>query len=144
MTDTDTQHKQNKDLILVRTVEWYSLLLLAFLTGSSWYWLDWPFARSVLIGGVLSIGNFFWMKQTATRLLQKVATQADGHHDVKQLKSKALSSGFAVKFYVRLFILAFVLILLNTQFSLHVIGIAVGLSTVMLSVMIVVLLHGGE
>lgn len=139
---TDTQNKQKNDLILLRTIEWYSLLLLAFLAGSGWYWLDWPFARSVLIGGVLSIGNFFWMKRTAIRLLQKVARQADGHHDVKQLKSKSLSSGFAVKFYVRLFILALLLVLLNAQFSLHVIGLAVGLSTVMVSVMIVVLLHG--
>lgn len=134
---------QNKELVLLRTVEWYSLLFLAFLTGSSWYWLDWPFARSVLIGGVLSIGNFFWMKRTAIQLLQKVARQADGH-DVQQLKSKSLSSGFAVKFYVRLFILALLLILLNMQFSLNVIGLVVGLSTVMLSVMIVVLFHGGK
>lgn len=141
MTDTRNNRKDQKnELILLQTVEWCNLILLVFLTGASWYWIDWPFARSVLIGGVLSIGNFFWMKRTAMRFLQKVASQQDVN-DVKQLKSKSFSSGFAVKFYARLFILALLLVLLNAQFSLNVIGLVVGLSTVMLSVMIVVLFH---
>ncbi|MCI5219833.1 MAG: hypothetical protein D3914_11780 [Candidatus Electrothrix sp. LOE2] len=134
---------RNKDgrrdeLFLLQTVERFNLILLALLTAGSWYCIDWPFARSVLAGGVLAGGSFFWMKRTAIRFTRHAATLKDGAH----VNGKSFSAGFAVKFYARLFVLAFLLLLLSTQFSINAIGLVIGLSTVILSVIIVVLFRG--
>ncbi|MGB5687001.1 MAG: ATP synthase subunit I [Candidatus Electrothrix sp.] len=126
------------ELFLLHMVERFNLILLALLAVGSWYFIDWPFAQSVLVGGALSSGSFFWLKRTVLRFTRHAATLGD----VEQLNGKSLSSGFAVKFYTRLFVLAFLLLLLNTQFSMNVIGLVTGLSTVMLSVIIVVLFRG--
>ena len=139
MTDVMKSRSGKKDeLLLLQMVERFNLILLALFTVGSWYLIDWPFAQSVLVGGALSSGSFFWMKRTAIRFTRHAATLGD----VQQINSKSLSSGFAVKFYTRLFVLAFLLLLLSTQYSMNVIGLVTGLSTVMLSVIIVVLFRG--
>ncbi|MCI5165447.1 MAG: ATP synthase subunit I [Candidatus Electrothrix sp. GM3_4] len=139
MTDTmKSRSGKNDELLLLHMVERFNLILLALLTAGSWCLVDWPFAQSVLVGGVLSSGSFFWMKRTAMRFAHHAATQGDG----AQVNSKSFSTGFAVKFYTRLFVLAFLLLLLNTQFSMNAIGLIIGLSTVILSVITVVLFRG--
>lgn len=133
---------QGDELHLLRAVERFYLILLALLTGGSWVICDWPFARSVFIGGALAGGSFFWLKRTAMRFAHRaavsgVASGADG-----QINDKSFSTGFAVKSAARLFVLAFLLLLFSTLFSMNVIGLVIGLSTVMLSVIIVVLVRG--
>lgn len=136
-----TMSKPSKDdeLLLLHQVERFNLILLTLLTAGGWYLVDWPFARSVLVGGVLSIGSFFWMKRTAIRLIGHVAKQ--GEKEARK-KGKSFSSGLVLKFYARLFVIAFLLLLLNTQFRLNATGLVFGLSTVMLSVILVVLCWG--
>ncbi|CAK8724622.1 ATP synthase I chain [Candidatus Electrothrix laxa] len=129
---------KSDELLLLQMVERFNLILLALLTAGSWYFVDWLFAQSVFVGGALSSGSFFWMKRTAMRFVHHAATQRDGAH----VNGKSFSTGFVVKFYARLFVLAFLLLLLSTQFSMSVIGLVIGLSTVMLSVIIVVLFRG--
>lgn len=73
------------------------------------------------------------MKKTAMRFAHHAATQGDS----AQINGRSFSTGFAVKFYARLFVLAFLLLLLSTQFSINAIGLVIGLSTVILSVIIV-------
>ncbi|MCI5157624.1 MAG: hypothetical protein D3906_04150 [Candidatus Electrothrix sp. AUS1_2] len=132
---------QDDELHLLRAVERFYLILLALLTGGSWVICDWPFARSVFIGGALAGGSFFWLKRTAMRFAHHAAvggaSGADG-----QINDKSFSTGFAVKSAARLFVLAFLLLLFSTLFSMNVIGLVIGLSTVMLSVIIVVLVRG--
>jgi len=139
MTDVMKSRSGKEDeLLLLHMVERFNLILLALLTVGSWYLVDWLFAQSVLVGGALSSGSFFWMKRTAMRFAHHAATQGDGG----QVNGRSFSTGFAVKFYARLFVLAFLLLLLNTQFSMNAIGLVIGLSTVILSVIIVVLFRG--
>ena len=129
---------KNDELLLLHMVERFNLILLALLIAGSWYFIDWPFARSVLVGGALSGGSFFWMKRTAMRFAHHAATQGDA----AQINGKSFSTGFAVKFYIRFFVLTFLLLLLSTQFSINAIGLIIGLSTVMLSIIIVALFRG--
>ena len=139
MTDVMKSRSGKEDeLLLLQMVERFNLILLVLLTVGSWYLIDWPFAQSVLVGGTLSSGSFFWMKRTAMRFAHHAATQGDGAH----VNGRSFSTGFAVKFYARLFVLAFLLLLLSTQFSMNAIGLVIGLSTVILSVIIVVLFRG--
>ena len=126
------------ELFLLHRIERFNLFVLALLIAGSWYLVDWFFARSVLVGGVLSSGSFFWLKRTALRFIRHAARSgADG-----QGNAKLPSSRFAVKFAVRFLVLAFLLLLVSTQFSINAIGLVIGLSTVMLSVIIVVLFQG--
>ncbi|MCI5132225.1 MAG: hypothetical protein D3904_12060, partial [Candidatus Electrothrix sp. EH2] len=87
----------------------------------------------------LAGGSFFWLKRSALRLVHHAAAaEAAG----KQINGKSISTGFAIKFAVRLFVLAFLLLLVNIRCSINVIGLTLGLSTVMVSVIIVVLFQG--
>ncbi|MCI5151009.1 MAG: hypothetical protein D3916_16770 [Candidatus Electrothrix sp. MAN1_4] len=141
MTDANKSKTGNEDeLRLLRAVGRCNLILLILLTTGSWYLIDSLFAQSVLIGSALASGSFFWLKRTAVRFIQHAASLSD-----EQKNSKALSaglSGFTVKFYARLGILALVLLLLNTQFSINAVGLSIGLSTIMVSIIIVVLFQG--
>ena len=140
MTDSLRSGTGKSDaLVLLQMVEQFNLMLLVLLTAGSWYLIDGLFAQSVLIGGALSGGSFFWLKRTGTKFAQHAARTSEAG---EQVNVKLLSTGFIVKFYARLVILAFVLLLISTQFSMNVIGLVIGLSTVMVSVIIVVLMRG--
>ncbi len=119
-------------------IERFNLITTSLLTTGSWYVVDWPFAQSVLVGGALASGSFFLTKRTAMRLVHYATTAKDD----EQRSSKSLLAGFAVKFYARLVILAVILLLLNTRFSINAIGLIIGLSTIMVSIIIVVLFQG--
>ena len=139
MTPKKSKDNQKDEFLLLRAVERSNLILLALFTGGGWLLYGWTFAQSVLIGGALSIGSFFWMKRTAIRLIRHVAKQGEKE---PRKKGKSFSTSLVLKFYVRLFVVAFLLLLLNTQFSINIIGLVIGLSTVMLSVILIVLLQG--
>ena len=130
------------ELLLLHRIEQCYLLLLTLLTAGGWYMIDQPFAQSVLIGGVLAGCSFFRLKRTAMRFAHHAAASgveagADG-----EISGKSFAAGFAVKFTVRLFILAFLLLLVSRVFSINAIGLVIGLSTVMVSVILVVLFQG--
>lgn len=137
-----SRNGREDEFLLLRSVERCNLILLVLFTGGSWFLYGWPFARSVVIGGALAGGSFFWLKRTAIRFAHHAAVSGSASGGDGQIRSKSFSSGFAVKFATRLFVLAFLLLLFNTQFSMNAIGLIIGLSTVMLSVIIVVLLRG--
>ena len=59
------------DVSMVRQVILFSLLLLGVLVVGSWYFYDWLFARSILIGGLLVNGSFWLLKKDAQRLDRK-------------------------------------------------------------------------
>lgn len=127
---------ERDELFLLHRVERFNLLLLALLTAGSYSIVDRPFAQSVLLGGALVSGSFFWLKRSALRFVHHVEAAGE------QINGKSLSTGFAIKFAIRLFVLAFLLLFLNIRFSINVIGLTLGLSTVMISVIIVVLFQG--
>ena len=139
MSDVITSRDGKKDeLLLLHMIGRVNFITLFLLTAGTWYIVDWPFAQSVLVGGALASSSFFWMKRTAMRFVHYAATA----NDDEQRSGKSFSAGFAVKFYARLVIFALVLLLLNTQFSINAIGLIIGLSTIILSIIFVVLFQG--
>jgi hypothetical protein len=63
MTDSirsETGKSDGDELVLLQMVERFNLMLLVLLTAGSWYLIDGLFAQSVLIGGALSGGSFFF------------------------------------------------------------------------------------
>jgi len=140
MTDRiDSTGKQvEAGVALLRMVQQFNLLMVAVFTAGSWYIIDWTLAQSVLIGGVLASGSFFLLKRDIEQLIGRVASAGEQAKGVKKMEKVR----FFLKFYARLTVLGLLLYVLITNVSINMIGLVIGLSTVMLSVIIVVLARG--
>ena len=140
MTDRiDTEKKQAEPgVVMLRMVQQFNLLMVVVFTLGSWYIIDWTLARSVLIGGVLASGSFFLLKRDIEQLIDRVASAGSQTKGVKKMEKIR----FFLKFYARLLVLGLLLYALTTKVSINMIGLVIGLSTVMLSVIIVVLARG--
>jgi len=136
MNNTNTQAEAG--VLLLRMVQRFNLLMVAVFTLGCWYIVDWTLARSVLIGGMLAGGSFFLLKRDIEQLINRVAEAGEQVKGVKKLEKVR----FFLKFYARLFILGLLMYVLTTKVSVNMIGLVLGLSTVMLSVVIVVLARG--
>ena len=123
---------------LLKDVQRFNWLLLALLTAGAWYLFSWKIAQSVLIGGVLANVSFFLLRQDIARFMANFSQAGMNWKAVKQLEKVK----FFLKFYGRLIVLAVILFFLITRVSIDVIGLVIGLSTIMLSVIIVVLSKG--
>lgn len=126
---TKPEQRQDDDFSLLRTVEQFNIFFVVLLALAGWYLSGWHFAKSVLIGGTLSGGSFFVLKRTMIQIVNKIGTQRP-------------AADFAIKFYLRLLVLVLALAALSMSVDIHVVGLVVGLSTVMVSVIVVALTRG--
>ncbi len=134
----ENDNKQDDSgVVILRMVQQFNLVIIAVFTVGSWYIIDWNLAQSVLIGGVLASISFFLLKRDAEQLIDQVAAASR----VQGVKGLAKSS-FILKFNGRLIVLGLLLYVLTTKININIIGLVIGLSTVMLSVIIVVLTRG--
>lgn len=123
---------------LLAQVQWFNWLLLAGLLAGSWYLASWEMARSVLIGGILANGSFYLLRRDLNQFMERFSQAGMNWNAVKKLEKVR----FFLKFYGRLAVLAVILFLLITRVSIDVIGLVIGLSSIMASVVIVVLGKG--
>ncbi len=123
---------------LLRMVQQFSLLMTVVFTVGSWYQVDWFMARSVLIGGVLAYGSFLLLMRDARQIIDRVSRSGEHAKAVQKMEKIR----FLFKFYAKLCVFGLVLYALSRNIDLHMIGLVLGLSTVMLSVIIVVLSRG--
>jgi chromate transport protein ChrA len=115
-----------KDLTQKR-IEITNWIILAVLFISSLIFAPWKFALGILLGGFISIINFYWLG----RNLQSV---------FKNLGDKGNVRGpVMVKYYIRLAITAVALYFLITGDTVNVAGLLVGLSVVVISIIITVI-----
>lgn len=97
-----------------------SWILLALLTLGGAVFGSLRFAASVLTGGVLAIANFYWLASVVKRLLLLPAGQA---------------GRFALLRYVlRLAVMAVAIWVLIVHFGIHLVGLIVGLSVLVLNI----------
>ena len=126
------------ETLVARRVMVFSALLLIVLVAGGWYMHSLTFACSVLIGGVLVNGSFWLLKNDIQRIMQRVV-DADG------LENAAFSfekTRFFLRFYARLVVLGLLLFVLASRVTINVIGLTLGLATVMFSVVIIGLSTG--
>lgn len=123
---------------LLRNVQQFNWLLLVILVGGSCYMFSWPFAQSVLIGGILANASFFMLRRDINQFMT-VFSQAGLNWKAVQKLEKVK---FFLKFYGRLVLLAIILYLLITRVTIDLVGLVIGLSTIMFSVVVVVLSKG--
>lgn len=115
-----------------------SLLILAVFIAGGWYLYDWVFAQSIIAGGVLANGSFFLLKRDVEQVITRVSTTGGSFRGIKAMEKVR----FFIKFYARLIVLGLLLFVLATKVRIDMIGLALGLSTVMLSVIVVVMSKG--
>lgn len=124
------------EMKILLNIQYFSLLMSAVLTVGGWYIRDIQFGLSVLLGAVLVNGSFWMLKRDSANILDRVA---DSNSDEVRAVQKLERIRFIFKFYAKLIVLGLVLYAVSTRMQLNMIGVALGLSTVMLSVFIVVL-----
>ena len=124
--------------LLLSSVQRFNWVLMAVLVVGSWYMFSRTLAQSVLVGGLLASVSFFMLRRDIDSFMTNFSQAGMSWKAVEKLEKIK----FFLKFYGRLATLAVVLYALVTWISIDVIGLVVGLSTIMLSVIIVVLSKG--
>ncbi|MDW7772924.1 MAG: ATP synthase subunit I [Desulfobulbaceae bacterium] len=123
---------------LLRSVQQFNWLLLAVLIGGCWYLYTWQLAQSVLIGGVLANASFFLLRRDINQFMTNLSQAGMNWQAVKKIEKIR----FFLKFYGRLALLAVIIYVLITRVPIDIIGLVIGLSTIMFSVITVVLSKG--
>ncbi len=97
-----------------------SWVLLALLTLAGAVFVSLKFAASVLTGGVLAIANFYWLLSVIRRVLLLPAEKA---------------GRFAqIRYVVRLAVMALLIWVLIAHVGVHIIGLIVGLSVLVINI----------
>jgi hypothetical protein len=99
-------------------------LLLVAMTAAGGLLVSPYFAKGLFIGGLIANISFILLKKDITRVLSGPLNAAKGR--------------FLIKYYIRLSVLALILFFLVRYRSIHLVGLLVGLSTVVISIGIMV------
>ena len=113
-------------------VEYFSLdkmgrlnwLLLLTMTAAGGLLVSPSFSKGLFSGGLIANISFILQKKDITRVLSRPLNAAKGR--------------FLIKYYIRLTVLALILFFLVRYRSIHLVGLLVGLSTVVISIGIMV------
>ncbi len=110
-----------------------SWVLVGVLSLAGYVFGSGRFAAGILAGGILAIGNFYWLKNTLRRVLQ--------------LQPRQAGSFAQFRYLLRLALVALVLYLLIVHARIDIIGLILGLSVLVVVIMglsLYMLLDKGE
>lgn len=113
-----------KKTILQRKVEVGNWVTLGIILVLSLCFLSVKFAVGVLVGGIISIVNFYWLFRDLKSSLLKHAERAKPF--------------MVVKYYIRLIVTGVVLFVVITQMPVDIFGLVLGLSVVVINVIVTV------
>ena len=130
--------QKSEDRIL-RSIQWVSLVMTVIFVGTGFFIWGTSVAQSVLLGSLLVNGSFWLLKRDAEQILGRVSTS---NPDMVRTVQRMERVRFIFKFYAKLVVLGLLLYAVSTRMQLNMIGVALGLSTVMLSVIGVVVSGG--
>lgn len=120
MTKSDTEHG-DFSLKQVQVLNW---LLLGIVAGVGWLMFSAYIAKSIFIGGVIANISFMFLKKDLIKLLQG--------------SLQAAKVRFFIRYYARLSVVVLILFLLVKFQGVNIIGLLLGLSTVVMSIGITV------
>jgi len=105
-------------------------LLLAGMIAAGGFFVSPYFAKGLFIGGLIANISFLLLKKDITRVLAGPLNAAKGR--------------FLIKYYIRLTVMALILFFLVRYKSIHLVGLLIGLSTVVISIGIMVAEAAGK
>jgi hypothetical protein len=111
---------------LQRRIEIFNWIILAIVFIPSLIFSPIKFSLGVLLGGFISIINFYWM----TRSLSGIFKQQSGN----------VKGPVMIKYYLRLALTAVVLFFLISRDTVNVIGLIIGLSVVVITIFVTLII----
>ena len=115
-----TQEPEN-DHNLIRTMITASLILLAVMVICGWIFGSPRFAAGIVCGGILALGNMFWLKRSIEQAMGMDPRQAGRFAMFRYLVRLAVLSGFFYLFIVKI--------------GIDIIGLIAGLSVLVIVIM---------
>lgn len=122
------------ELLSPRRLKLANWTVLALLVALGYLWQGAQFALGVLVGGLLVVVNFHWLHHNLKGLLD-----AAPHLPANQRGQAKVF--FAARQILRFFVMLVVLFVLLRQEWVSVFGLVVGLSTTVLTLMVVALIE---
>jgi membrane-bound metal-dependent hydrolase YbcI (DUF457 family) len=110
---------------LQKKIEFVNWIVLIILFIPALFFAPFKFALGVLLGGFISILNFYWME----RGLRGIFTNT----------SENVKGPVIAKYYIRLALTAIVLYFLIANDTVNVIGLLIGLSVVVINIIIMMI-----
>ncbi|MDH4318287.1 MAG: ATP synthase subunit I [Desulfobulbaceae bacterium] len=143
MSKSATLEREPNELVesgqlLLRAVQRFNLLLSALLVLGAALFSTVAMMKGVLAGAFLAATSFYYLRRDIELFISNFSRAGEDRNKVK--KSEKIK--IYLKFYGRLAVLGCVIAVLITKAGVDVIGLVVGLSTTMLSVIVVVLSKG--
>ncbi len=118
------------ELLTPRRLKIANWLVLAVLVVAGFIWRGQEFALGILVGGLVVVINFHILHQALKGMLDRAAT---GSPEEAKGRAKAF---FAARQLLRFFVLLLVIYLLVGQGWVNIIGLVVGLSTVVVTLVL--------
>lgn len=122
------------EILTPRTLKLANWLILTLLVGLTYLWQGGPFALGVLVGGLLVVLNFHWLHHNLKSLLGGAARLPEDQRG----QAKAF---FAARQLLRFFVLLACIYVLLRQEWVNVLGLVLGLSTTVLTLMLAALIE---
>ena len=122
------------EILSPRTLKLANWTILALLVVLGYLWQGQQFALGVLVGGLLVVVNFHWLHRNLKGLLEVVPELPEGQRG----QAKAF---FAARQLLRFFVALVLLFVLLRQDWINVIGLVVGLSTIVVTLMVVAVIE---
>ena len=123
------------DVLTLQRMQSICWLCLLVITGGALFFGTPSFAVAVLLGGVISVGSFWLSHREVIRIFNNV-TAVPSLED-RQAQARQGQKGYLIKFWVRLVLIGVVLLLLVKSRMVDVLGLVLGLSTVVLAVIVI-------
>jgi hypothetical protein len=117
---------------LLATVATCGAGLVVILAAVGWVMVSGAFAAGVVVGGILALLNFLWLRTALQQVLQMPANTA--------------TRSATLRYVLRLSAMGFILWLLIVHAKINIFGLLVGLSVLVISIVLVTLyklLHMG-
>lgn len=110
---------------LQRKIEIVNWIILAIIFIPSLIFGTFKFSLGVLLGGFISILNFYWMKRSLKSVFEKLSGNVKG--------------AVVFKYFIRLTFTAIVLYFLISNDTVNIIGLIIGLSVVVITIVVTVI-----
>ncbi|MEN6332618.1 MAG: ATP synthase subunit I [Phycisphaerales bacterium] len=115
-----------KDL-LQRKIEFRNIVILGLMLVVSLLLMPWRFTLGILLGGIVSIVNLYWLGRDLRVIFSNLSGKA--------------KSAMMIRYYIRMAVTAVVLFFVITELPVDIIGLLVGLSLVVINIVFTAILE---